>query len=242
MSGNTGSSPSKPNVTVWAKNVRQDEPHDLFELEDRLRDRAQPPKTIRPLTIAAILAMISGTTVTWNASEGVRGAGPAVHFFDFDPAFELAVLLLSFLVICVFQISVLRDWFANGRVRDTATLYASGFVTAVSALAVATTVVRAVDTADLAGLALYTSPPILALLIGLVGIVLTTGGRRPAHWRAGWKGPATVNLATLPRASRAPLMKQRNAALRVLQQRGLLDVGDQELEMLSRRPLGRLAR
>lgn len=183
------------------------------------------------LTKAAIIAMIAGVTVF---TEGDSGR----YRFDFDPEFELPVAFISFVIVCVFQVKVFRNWWANGCVRDFNTIWASACVAATGTYAAWHAFWRVEFNPILGAAALI--PAGVAAVSALVALVLCFFARRPSLWRSGWNGPPTATLATLPPELATTLRQDREEAMEILVERGLLDLDDTELRRLAQAPLGRL--
>lgn len=85
----------------------------------------------------------------------------------------------------------------------------------------------------------YGWPQLVASGVAIIGLVAAVSGRKPAHGPADGSSRPLPNLATLPRARREKLLRQRNAAIRTWAKRSLLEGAP---ERLQERPLGRLDR
>lgn len=231
----------RTSVVKWAKKVGADEPHDLRELEDQLRDQAEPSQSIHPLTLVSIVALIAGVTVFMDASSGLTGSSGQRLTFDFSVEFELIVSALCFAVVCLFQARVLRKWSDNGRVRDTSTTAASSAVAVCSAIVLALVFSRVGISEHTGWSLLVVAVVAVALCAAIAGVLASALGRKPSTWHSSWNEAPMVNLAALPKDKQAPLLANREKALATLVRRGLLDADERSLSELAARPLGRLA-
>lgn len=221
----------RPQVVPWARRVSPEERHDLQEIEDRVRAQAPATGHTHALTKAAIIAMIVGTTVFFASDSGR-------YQFDFDPQFELPVAFICFLIVCAFQAKVFTDWWANGRVCSVDAMWASGFVGATGAYVCWQALGRVDGNPVLAWAAFV--PAAAACAAAVIAFMLSLFSRRPHLWRPGWNGPPTATVATLPRDIAEPLRRDREEAMKILVERGLLDLDDTELRRLADAPLGLL--
>ena len=252
----------EPTGAEWAARVREDEPHGLHELEAHVLGRTRGPgpdagvaagrqsSSAGPLDalrvvlmIAALLGPIAGVTVFFDRSDQLY------LDYDFRPDVEFPATAIGFSLAAALQVVMLTEWWRGGRHRDR---FQMGFSLAVAfcavlALRLAYGVAHDVDFPA----TVYLIPVWIAGTLAVLLAVATAFGSAPDPgaedaWQARLElAQAKIqardgDLADLPPASRRALLADRNRGVEILVERGLLV--DVDVEELSQRPLGELAR
>lgn len=222
----------------WARNVGEQNPHGLLDVEDVVLS-THPENKARLSRTGHV--RVGAKEILGVLAYGVAACAPlagpgafAVHVWrrpgytlDVESAFPQASI--AFLVSCAFLVGLFAAWWRRGRYRDGVAIGLSLLTIGCGAL----TLVRANEFRNE-----FDGDPTIHLVPVWAAIVIATAVVLCHAFSAADPQRNRTGTANLTDGSRAMLLAEREAALRVLAEREMLSDGD--VDALSARPLGEL--